>query len=325
MASDQESPTKETNSRYDQQELISKLPKAETGIPAKDLYLYKGFWHPRSFLEGTISLQQDSKPINPTDIILCSAPKAGFTWLKSLCYAIITRDQLDESSSPLLTNVSHSLIPYMEIDLVKNPPNRNPEFPLLSTHSPFTSLPESVRNTPDCKIIYICRDPKDTLVSQWHYIKHMMIDGVSIEFWFDRFREGKIPWGPYWDHVLGYWKASIEMPEKVLFLKYEDLKKKTSFCVKRLAEFMGKPFSHQEEVEGLPEKMVKLCSFENLSNLEVNKVGKVEATGQKEIGNGAFFRKGIIGDWKNCLTSEMIETLDRITREMFTGSDLVFD
>lgn len=77
--------------------------------------------------------------------------------------------------------------------------------------------------------------------------------------------------GTVLDHVLGYWKQSLDKPESLLFLKYEELTKDTLFYVRKLAEFMGKPFSRDE---GLPERIVKLCSFDNLSNLEVIKNGQ---------------------------------------------------
>ncbi|KAK7861577.1 flavonol 3-sulfotransferase [Quercus suber] len=31
---------------------------------------------------------------------------------------------------------------------------------------------------------------------------------------FELFCEGVSPFGPYWDHLLGYWKASLNSPEK---------------------------------------------------------------------------------------------------------------
>ena len=40
---------------------------------------------------------------------------------------------------------------------------------------------------------------------------------------FMNFCEGLSSSGPYWDHVLGYWRASLESPKRILFLKYEDL------------------------------------------------------------------------------------------------------
>jgi hypothetical protein len=77
------------------------------------------------------------------------------------------------------------------------------------------------------------------------------------------------PCGPYWDHLLGYWRASLESPERILFLKYEDLKNETVYWVKKMAQFMGYPFSLEEEDKGVVQKIIDLCSFENLSSLEV--------------------------------------------------------
>ncbi|KAL3537867.1 hypothetical protein ACH5RR_001233 [Cinchona calisaya] len=319
----EEAPYDETKTRY--QELTSTVPAG--GNPAEDMYKYQGFWYPKVFLEGIISAQDNFKA-KPTDIILCSAPKTGFTWLKALCYAIVTRTLFDEFKSPLLSNLSHFLVPFLEIDFAESPPHREPQLPLLSTHLPFTSLPESIKETP-CRIIYICREPKDTFVSLWHYLKRVVENTESekmlkIEDQLDMFCKGKSPWGPYWDHVLGYWTASLEMPEKIMFLKYEDLKNQTPFFVKEIANFMGKPFSVEEELDGLPEKTAKFCNFESMSSLEVNKCEKFRPRGPVEIMNSAFFRKGTVGDWRNYLTSEMIAKLDHITNEKLRGCALEF-
>lgn len=40
---------------------------------------------------------------------------------------------------------------------------------------------------------------------------------------FEMFCNGVHAFGPHWDHVLGYWKASKERPDKFWFLKHEDL------------------------------------------------------------------------------------------------------
>jgi hypothetical protein len=58
--------------------------------------------------------------------------------------------------------------------------------------------------------------------------------------------------------------------------------------------------------QGVEDNILRLCSFDNLSNLEVNKRGKVLAG----MENNAYFRRGEVGDWMNHLTAEMIEKLD---------------
>ncbi|KAI3840862.1 hypothetical protein MKX03_009990 [Papaver bracteatum] len=137
---------------------------------------------------------------------------------------------------------------------------------------------------------------------------------------FEFFYEGVSEFGPFWDHVLGYWKESLENPQKVLFLKYEDLKKEPKIQVKTLAKFMGYSFSVDEETHGVIEDIISLCSFEHLKNLEVNKNGYWRNHIEKKV----FFRKGEVGDSKNYLTPLMVERLDRLMEEKLLGSGLVF-
>nr|GEW82059.1 flavonol 4'-sulfotransferase [Tanacetum cinerariifolium] len=112
----------------------------------------------------------------------------------------------------------------------------------------FSSLPESVISS-DCKIVYIYRNIKDVINSSYHFILAALsipLEDVSFKETFDEFCQGISAYGPYWDHILGYWKASQERPGRILFLKYEDMKKDPKSNVKKLAEFVGYPFSIEE-------------------------------------------------------------------------------
>ncbi|WVZ04002.1 hypothetical protein V8G54_024808 [Vigna mungo] len=94
--------------------------------------------------------------------------------------------------------------------------------------------------------------------------------------------------------IFGYWEESIARPDKVLFLKYDDLKEDTNFHVKSVANFLGCPFTEEEENNGVIENIIKLCSFEKMKDLEVNK-SRIYARGGIEKKN--IFRKGESGDW----------------------------
>ncbi|KAK8548286.1 hypothetical protein V6N13_054912 [Hibiscus sabdariffa] len=120
--------------------------------------------------------------------------------------------------------------------------------------------------------------------------------------------------------VLGYWKASRENPDKILFLKYEDLKEDISCQLKHLAMFLGVPFTEEEEKQGVVEEIAKICSFEKLQGLEVNKKG-LFVTG---VPNENFFRKGEVGDWSNYLTSAMVERLEKFIQWRLDDSGLTF-
>ena len=176
-----------------------------------------------------------------------------------------------------------------------------------------------------CRFVYICRDPKDVFVSKWHFFNRLRpkeLPPLSLEEALDLFCKGVSQYGPFWDHVLGYWKASLESPKKVLFLKYEGVKKEPLVCVRKLAEFLGVPFSPEEEKKEIVQEIVKLCSFENLANLNVNKDDT--RNWERPISSSDFFRKGQVGDWENHLTPKMAEILDQITKEKFHGTGLSF-
>ncbi|KAI8010963.1 Cytosolic sulfotransferase 15 [Camellia lanceoleosa] len=224
---------------------------------------------------------------------------------------------------PLVTTNPHDCVPFLEMKIFRAPPigdvENMPSPRLLAMHIPYTLLPESVVSS-GCRIVYICRNPKDVFVSMWHFMaklttKELSCSPLSLEEAFDLFCKGISGYGPFWDHVQEYWKASLKCPETVLFLKYEDMKSETLFHVKRLAEFLGQPFSLEEESKGVVQEIVELCSFENLSDLEVNKNGAADVSAKNDV----FFRKGKVGDWKNYLTTQMTECLDQITEEKLGG------
>ncbi|XWS60404.1 hypothetical protein CRYUN_Cryun07bG0033700 [Craigia yunnanensis] len=105
-------------------------------------------------------------------------------------------------------------------------------------------------------------------------------------------------------------------------LKYEDMKRETLVQVKRLAEFLGQPFSLEEENKGVVQEIVNLCSFNSLSNLQVNKTSDDPSNKGRPVKNPDFFRKGEVGDWRNHLTAEMAESIDQITKEKLFGGGL---
>ncbi|GKU91082.1 hypothetical protein SLEP1_g5003 [Rubroshorea leprosula] len=303
---------------------ISSLPTEDGWRTLKPLCLYQGFWCFPYYAESII-LGQKYYKAEPSDIFVCSAPKSGTTWLKALTFSIVTRTRFNSSSNPLLFQSPHTCMPSFHRSFSKKLDIREPGLPLIASHTPYASLPKSVKDS-DCKIVYICRDPRDAFVSLFHYIAKVRPkenEPISLEEAFELYCEGKSLFGPFWDNILGYWRASVERPRKVLFLKYEDMMKDTTLNVKKLAEFVGYPFSLEEEQQGMVQKIIEMCSFEFMSNLEVNKNGISRLATNVE--NNVFFRKGKVGDWKNHLTPEMANRLDNIIEQKLIGSGLTFN
>ncbi|RZC72715.1 hypothetical protein C5167_048200 [Papaver somniferum] len=312
--------------------LLPSFPKQNGWMISDHLYQYQNFWYPAIHLQALLNVQRNFQALD-TDLVIATNPKCGTTWLKALAFAIVNRFRFDNPSSkqdhPLLTNNPHILVPFLEnFYMIDQHPDLtclsvNAAARLLSTHIPQAALPDSIKNS-KCKLVYLCRDPKDTLVSFWHFSNKMRPKNMahsSIEEVFEKFCEGVVEFGPFWEHVLGYWKMSLESPERVCFLKYEEMKKEPKTHLIKLAKFLGSPFSIEEENDGVPEEILKLCSFGNLSNLEVNKTGKMPIAGYEF---SVYFRRGEVGDHVNHLTPEMIERIDKITEQKFLDSGLKF-
>lgn len=320
-------PPQQVDDNQELDDLLSSLPR-ERGIISSHSYQYQGFWYSPLSLQGIVDCQKYFQPCE-NDIFLVTAPKSGTIWLKAILYALINREAHSPRNPdhPLLNRTPHQLIPFLELlkpseyDSVCNSSDSRTR--IFATHIPVLSLPKSITHDPsssNCKIVYLCRNIKDNFVSNFHFANKASLrpSPISLEEAFDLYCKGISAAGPVWDQILGYWKESQENPNKVLFMRYEEMKNEPQFQLRHLARFLGKPFSKEEENSCLVDQIISLCSFDNMSKLEVNNTGNFK----HGFSNVAFFRNGVIGDWKNCLTADMASRLDQITKEKFHGTGL---
>ncbi|KAK6921959.1 Sulfotransferase domain [Dillenia turbinata] len=294
-----------------------------------DLYEWEGFWYSPRYLGAAMAVQSHFEA-REDDVILASSMKTGTTWLKAIIACIMREkhkgnaklaEDTEEDEDVLAKTRPADIVQTLEVQMyTKNP---IPDLSTMAsprvfhTHIPYSSLPDSIKNK-GCKIVYAMRNPKDVLVSMWHFLNSTRSEErgpYPFEKAFEDFCNGVFPFGPFFDHVLQYWKESLNMPGKILVLKYEEMMRAPEEEMKRLALFLGRPFENDEEVT----KVRSRCSLERLKNLDVNKNGIGAASGVK---NSAFYRLGVVGDWKNYFTSEMSERLDLIMREKLAGSGL---
>ena len=96
---------------------------------------------------------------------------------------------------------------------------------IIKTHLPSHILPSSaIKN--NTKIIYIFRNPKDVMVSYYHFarmLKYSNYRGTLVKF-IRSFKKGAVPYAPYFPHIDGYLKLQKKIPENVLVITYEDIK-----------------------------------------------------------------------------------------------------
>lgn len=314
-------------------DLVSTLPARGGWV---SLVQYQNYWLNPGRLQHIIPVKELYKP-RADDIILATYLKCGTTWLKALAFAITTRGRRhhagDDGGHPLLTVHPQEAVPHLEVhtpgqglaDIERLPSPR-----LLGTHLPLSLLPPAVVSASGsgsgCRVVYLCREPKDVFVSLWHFVNGMRggRSPVEMDAALGMFCEGVSPFGPVWEHYLEYWKESLVRPEQVLFMRYEEMVADPVRAVKTLAGFFAVPFTEEEERGGVPEEIVRLCSFETLSGLESNRTGDLDCGDNTVIGKSTFFRKGKVGDWENHMTKEMGKKVDDVFEEKLKGSGLVF-
>ncbi|XP_054825545.1 cytosolic sulfotransferase 5-like [Prosopis cineraria] len=300
----------------------------------RQLFQYQGFWFLKKLKQGVLRCQNQFQA-RDTDVLLVTSPKSGTTWLKALIFAIMNRKTHDPSPTqsdqphPLLTTNPHVLVPFLEVllqhenmsDLSSTFPSSSPR--IFASHIPYVLLSESMKKS-RCKIVYLCRNPKDLFVSYWHFMSKLSQEtqgSNSVKDSFEEFCRGLSIYGPFWDHMLGYYKESLERPWKILFLRFEELKNEPVRTLKEIANFIGYGFSQEEENGDVVDNILKLCSFENLSSLQVNRTERSLLLG---VEYNLFFRHGRVGDWKNFLTIDMVERFNAITQEKLEKHGLKF-
>ncbi|KAI4967641.1 hypothetical protein ZWY2020_020475 [Hordeum vulgare] len=303
-------------------DLVATLPSALEANGLKKLCLYQGFWIRDIHVPAAIALQRRFEP-RPEDVIVASFPKSGTTWLNALTFATMARRAYPPAGAdhPLRRLNPHQCLPFLEglfqggreAELEALPSPR-----LMNTHMPLPMVPSAV---PGCRVVYVCRDPKDMAVSAWHFLRRLRPD-LDFAVVFESVCDGTMAFGPVWDHVLGYWRASMAMPDKVLFLRYEELLRDPAEKVRKLARFLGTPFSAAEDEAGTVDDIVQLCSFEHLKGLEANKTGCLDPL--LPVPRDALFRNGASGDWVNHMTPEMASRLDKIVADKMRGTGITF-
>lgn len=122
--------------------------------------------------------------------------------------------------------------------------------------------------------------------------------------------------GSWFEHVLGYWNFS-KKDKRVLFVKFEDLKKDMKGEIDHIADFVDMKLS--------PEKMDKVyqhCTFDSMKKNPMANRSSRMLLDQTVV---KFMRKGQVGDWRNYFTFAQSEMFDVLYKERMAETDLTFE
>ncbi|XP_060112238.1 sulfotransferase 1C1-like [Heteronotia binoei] len=274
-----------------------------------------------SLLKDTADKWNDiwSFEARPDDLIICTYPKAGTTWIQEIVDMIQHRGDPEKCDQvPIFGRM-----PFIELILPKPFPSdleevkRKPSPRTLKFHLPVQLMPPSIWKQ-NCKIIYMARNAKDNAVSYFHFhrMNKAMPEPGNWDQFVENFLAAKIAWGSWSDHVRGWWEAKDRHP--ILYLFFEDMKEDPAREIRKVAKFMSVELS--EEVLN---QIVQHTAFENMkTNPMVNY--STAPTSIMDHTISPFMRKGTVGDWKEHFTVAQSERLDEVCARELEGSGLTF-
>lgn len=169
-------------------------------------------WHPRS-----------------TDVVISPYGKCGTTCLQQIFHTLRTSGDMD------FDDIS-GVVPWLEtatllgIDLNAEQ-KANPRG--YKSHLPYEAIP------PGAKAICCFREPKDALVSMYHFMDGWFLERGTVSIsdfarsWIRRVERGT----DIWRHLLSWWAQRDNA--SVLLLTYEGMIRNPEHTIRRVAEFIG--------------------------------------------------------------------------------------
>ncbi|XP_059201278.1 amine sulfotransferase-like [Centropristis striata] len=249
--------------------------------------------------------------VRPTDIYLASYPKSGTTWMQQILLKIVDAAHPDQVED----GTNRERCPMLEGDTSSSCRRERPDPRLCRTHLPPYMLPHGVQ-TKGAKVVYVMRNPKDVLVSYYHFSQglSLMEPPKSFDHFFQDFVEGKVPWGSWFEHVREFYSEKDQM--NIHFVMYEDMLKDLRAEVVKLCAFLEKDLT-DEAISDVVESSI-------FKNMKKNPKANYKDLVANERYTKITMRKGVAGDWKNHFTVAQNEYFDRVFTERMSDFPVSF-
>lgn len=253
----------------------------------------------------------------PTDVLICTAPKAGTTWMQQILFQLKTGGYEDFRSI-------NEEVPWLEWphpekvwQQVLADYERIEEPRIFKTHCTYEQTP----GADTARIVLSSRDPRDCCVSFYHHmldlsdeIKHLY--GIAETPPFDQYFEDWMKFGSWYRNVASWWPHINK--ENVLWLRYEDMKLDLSGCVDQLTSFLGWQLNKEQKT-----RVLKYASFDWMK--AHSEKFMIHGGHEKPMFKpGGFIRKGQVGDYVNKMSEDQQERILERARVDLDPDCLVF-
>ncbi|KAM8847375.1 amine sulfotransferase-like isoform 1-T1 [Synchiropus picturatus] len=279
-------------------------------VPHKGFTLIKGTHDP-----DDVDLIHDLE-VRDSDVFVVTYPKSGTIWMQQILLLIEAKGDVKAiGGKDKLSN--GDLMPWLELTGHSQAFAAAPSPRLRVTHLPYHLMPAALTQRKG-KVIYIARNPKDVLVSYFHFHKlaTMLETPKSFDEFFEKFMTGDVYGCRWFEHIKTWYSHREEL--NMLFITYEEMIRDLRSSVRNIVAFLGKELTEEQL-----ESVVKHSTFDNMRKMPLANYEQVPGDLLNHH-QGKFMRKGKVGDWKSHFTVAQSETFDKVFQEEMKDFPLSF-
>lgn len=228
------------------------------------------------------------KYLSQENIFIASYPRSGSTWLRFMLKEILTGEDAK------FDNINR-FIPYV---------GRHYHAPsLLLGGSCLIKTHETYRNEYK-KAIYLVRDVRDVLNSEYSYQKWRGVYRKSLNTFLRSFLYGSVNgYGSWQKHVNSWLDASLNKSNDILVIRYEELCFDTEGVLERVLGFLG-----SVPQKSTIQRVVHNNTVEQMRKKEKEVHHTIHKNYRRDI---SFIRNGTPGNWHKELNFEQIKLLEK--------------
>lgn len=230
--------------------------------------------------------------ILPDDTFLVSYPKSGNTWVRLLIANVLSPDKAAD---------------FRDMNRLVPDPGAQTKRHFASMPRPRVIKSHSVFDPRYPRVIYIVRDPRDVVISEYHYQRktRRIDDQYPLEDYVSRFIAGETyPENGSWGQHVATWIVARDGDPRFLRVRYEELLADTIGEVARMAEFL--------KISVTPKRLAEVVKFSSADRMRELEAKQSEASSLMKGSRRdlAFVRSAKSGGWRGDLPGTLTEKIE---------------
>lgn len=203
-------------------------------------------------------------------------------------------------------------LPGAAVKLTETPPPSPTGLRVIKTHLPATSVPLNDA----AKYITVIRDPKDVLVSLYHFAPQAFafigFQSGTPDYWVEKFLKGQVPGGWWAKHTASWW--ALRDKPNVYVIPFNKLNADTIGEIDRISAFLGVSLASEQR-----QQVIEKSTFEYMKTIN-HKFSPI-------IGNTdmiSIVRAGKTGSGNELFTAEQLDKVDAFCKSELQRLDSDF-